>query len=232
MVLTALWPLFHYLLWQDVGSPTSSGGTALSSAAASADTHWPAYEQANAAFARALLDVYQPGDLIWVHDYHLLLVPKMLRQSAPDVCVGLFVHTPWPSSEIFRCLPRAFFPPLPPPPFTTADDWDGMVVVLGSTGRKEILDGMLGANLVNFQTYSYSRHFTSSCVRVCGYEIAARGIDVQGHVTAVKHCPVGVDAERVQGDLYVRSFLPFHLPHSFSPFLSLPFPSFPLYLPP
>ena len=80
------------------------------------------------------------------------------------------------------------------------------------TGRKEILDGMLGANLVVFQTYSYARHFTSSCIRVCGYETAAStapsrgvggvsGIDVQGHVTAVAHCPVGVDAERVARDV-------------------------------
>ncbi|KAH9164832.1 glycosyltransferase family 20 protein [Lactarius sanguifluus] len=161
-----LWPLFHYLLWQDV-SPNSL------SASFSADEHWAPYEQANAAFARRILDVYRPGDLVWVHDYHLLLVPKLLRLMLPDVCVGLFVHTPWPSSEVFRCLPR----------------------------RKEILDGMLGANIVCFQTYSYSRHFTSSCVRVCGYEVAARGIDVQGHVTAVMHTPVGVDAERVSRDL-------------------------------
>lgn len=97
-----------------------------------------------------------------------------------------------------------------------------------TTGRKEILDGMLGANLVCFQTYSYTRHFTSTCVRVCGYETTTRvmqapstdtsrsaslprgkgvagaekyvGIDVQGHVATVTHCPVGVDAERVARD--------------------------------
>jgi trehalose 6-phosphate synthase/phosphatase len=62
---------------------------------------------------------------------------------------------------------------------------------------------MLGANIVCFQTYSYSRHFTSCCVRVCGYEVAARGIDVLGHVAAVMHTPVGVDAERVTRDLSV-----------------------------
>ncbi|KZT24858.1 glycosyltransferase family 20 protein [Neolentinus lepideus HHB14362 ss-1] len=160
-----LWPLFHYLLWQDVATEY-----------ASADRHWPAYEHANHAFADKLKQVYQPGDLVWVHDYHLLLVPQMVRQMLPDAYVGLFVHTPFPSSEVFRCLPR----------------------------RKEILDGMLGANLVCFQTYSYSRHFTSSCVRVCGYEIAAgakQGIDVAGHVTGVRHCPVGVDAERVGKDV-------------------------------
>jgi trehalose 6-phosphate synthase/phosphatase len=190
--LTALWPLFHYLLWQDVATEY-----------ASADQHWPAYEAANAAFATAVLAAYRPGDIVWVHDYHLLLVPRLLRQleieretaarppgkgaalAGPEdgaqavmpqdgAVVGLFLHTPFPSSEIFRCLPR----------------------------RKEILDGMLGANLVCFQTYSYERHFTSCCVRVCGYEIApGRGIDTHGHVVTVTHCPVGVDAGRVTKDL-------------------------------
>ncbi|KAF5369086.1 hypothetical protein D9758_002906 [Tetrapyrgos nigripes] len=156
-----LWPLFHYLLWQDVATEY-----------ASADSHYPFYEAANAAFARRIYEVYQPGDLIWIHDYHLLLVPKMVREQVPDAILGLFVHTPFPSSEVFRCLPR----------------------------RKEILDGMLGANLVCFQTYSYARHFISTCIRVCGYEASSRGIDVEGHVTSVLHCPVGVDAERVARD--------------------------------
>jgi trehalose 6-phosphate synthase/phosphatase len=90
----ALWPLFHYLLWQDVATEY-----------ASADEHWAAYEQANFAFAKRIIDVYQPGDLIWVHDYHLLLVPKMIRQLVPEAVVGIFIHTPFPSSEVFRCLP-------------------------------------------------------------------------------------------------------------------------------
>lgn len=131
----------------------------------------------NAAYAKRVAEIYQPGDLIWVHDYHLLLVPQLLRQLIPEAVVGLFVHTPFPSSEIFRCLPK----------------------------RKEILDGMLGAHLVCFQTYSYSRHFTSSCIRVCGYETAAAGkglgIDNQGHITSVAHCPVGVDAARIARDV-------------------------------
>lgn len=219
-----LWPLFHYLLWQDVATEH-----------ASADANYEYYEQANQAFATRLTGVLKPGDLVWVHDYHLLLVPRMLRiamhsgaisgvggENGGDVTIGLFVHTPFPSSEVFRCLPR----------------------------RKEILDGMLGANLICFQTYSYTRHFTSTCVRVCGYETTSKGamatstsasrgasvvsrgatgtgtgqargtsltrggkgtkggagvekyvgIDVQGHVAAVTHCPVGVDAERVARD--------------------------------
>ncbi|KAF7360645.1 Trehalose-6-phosphate phosphatase [Mycena venus] len=157
-----LWPLFHYLLWQDIASEDVSQ-----------DAHYAAYAAANKAFAERIAAVYQPGDLIWVHDYHLLLVPKLVRELVPDSVIGLFVHTPFPSSEVFRCLPR----------------------------RKEILDGMVGADLVCFQTYSYSRHFTSTCIRVCGYETTPRGIDAEGHVTAVTHCPVGVDAERVGRDI-------------------------------
>lgn len=65
LTTTVLWPLFHYLLWQDVATEY-----------ASADSHYPHYESANAAFARKIAEIYQPGDLIWVHDYHLLLVPR------------------------------------------------------------------------------------------------------------------------------------------------------------
>ncbi|KAK0203723.1 trehalose 6-phosphate phosphatase [Desarmillaria ectypa] len=164
-----LWPLFHYLLWQDVATEY-----------ASADSHYPAYAAANAAFSRRISEVYRPGDLIWVHDYHLLLLPRLIRELVPDAVLGLFVHTPFPSSEVYRCLPR----------------------------RKEILDGMLGANLVCFQTYSYSRHFISTCIRVCGYETTHRGIDVEGHVTSVMHCPVGIDAERVARDIQRPGILP------------------------
>lgn len=159
-----LWPLFHYLLWQDVATEY-----------ASADKHWAPYAATNAIFAKKITEIYKPGDLIWVHDYHLLLVPKLLRQLIPEAVIGLFVHTPWPSSEVFRCLPR----------------------------RKEILEGMLGANLICFQTYSYQRHFISSCIRVCGYETSAnqKGIDVEGHVAAVNYSPVGIDSARVSRDI-------------------------------
>ncbi|KAG6330359.1 hypothetical protein ID866_8730, partial [Astraeus odoratus] len=203
---TTLWPLFHYLLWQDVATEY-----------ASVDANYQEYEQANQAFASRLASVIKPGDVVWVHDYHLLLVPRLLRavmgERGAELVIGLFVHTPFPSSEVFRCLPR----------------------------RKEILEGMLGANLVCFQTYSYSRHFLSTCVRVCGHETTSRtvpaptlpankpccsssctsspsasatatatsmvlnaekyvGVDVHGHFVAVGHCPVGVDAQRVKRD--------------------------------
>ncbi|ODO03344.1 trehalose-phosphatase [Cryptococcus wingfieldii CBS 7118] len=159
-----LWPLFHYLLWLDSTATVPSP-----------DPSWLAYEKTNQTFAHAVAEVYRPGDLIICHDYHLLLAPKMIREALgqpTEIMIGMFMHTPWPSSEIFRCLPK----------------------------RKEILDGMLGANLVSFQTYSYSRHFVSTCIRVCGYESTPGGVDANGQVTAVGYCPIGIDIKRVIHD--------------------------------
>lgn len=141
-----LWPLFHYLLWQDVATEY-----------ASADSHYPFYESANAAFARRIAEVYKPGDLIWVHDYHLLLLPKLVREFIPEAVLGLFVHTPFPSSEVFRCLPSK----------------DSFLVwayhrTYTYAGRKEILDGMLGANLICFQVKN-AFFFFSHLVNFDGY---------------------------------------------------------------
>nr|XP_019013514.1 trehalose-phosphatase [Kwoniella pini CBS 10737]OCF52295.1 trehalose-phosphatase [Kwoniella pini CBS 10737] len=172
-----LWPLFHYLLWLDSTATVPSP-----------DPSWLAYHKTNQMFAQRVAEVYKPGDLIICHDYHLLLAPKMIREAlgqvfhpnAGWVMIGMFMHTPWPSSEIFRCLPT----------------------------RREILDGMLGANLVSFQTYSYSRHFVSTCIRVCGYESTPGGVDANGQVTAVGYCPIGLDVKRVIHDRELPGVIP------------------------
>lgn len=96
----ALWPLFHYLLWQDVATEVPSE-----------KSHWEAYLKANEAFAEKLMTVWQPGDLVWVHDYHLLPLPRLFKNTnkqTQEAFVGLFVHTPFPSSEVFRCLPSEY----------------------------------------------------------------------------------------------------------------------------
>nr|XP_018263858.1 trehalose-phosphatase [Kwoniella dejecticola CBS 10117]OBR86016.1 trehalose-phosphatase [Kwoniella dejecticola CBS 10117] len=164
-----LWPLFHYLLWLDSTATVPSP-----------DPSWLAYHKTNQMFAQRVAEVYRPGDLIICHDYHLLLAPKMIREALGQVMIGMFMHTPWPSSEIFRCLPT----------------------------RREILDGMLGANLVSFQTYSYSRHFVSTCIRVCGYESTPGGVDANGQVTAVGYCPIGLDVKRVIHDRELPGVIP------------------------
>ena len=90
-------------------------------------------------FAKALAKDVNDGDLVWIHDYHLMLLPAMLREelgsTRSNVKFGFFLHTPFPSSEIYRILPV----------------------------RNEILQGILHCDLIGFHTYDYARHFLSSC---------------------------------------------------------------------
>lgn len=121
-----LWPLFHY----HPGEITFD------------ESAWNAYTEANRLFAKAVAKDVQDGDLVWVHDYHLMLLPAMLREeigsTKANVKIGFFLHTPFPSSEIYRILPV----------------------------RNEILLGVLHCDLIGFHTYDYARHFLSSCSRI------------------------------------------------------------------
>ncbi|KAF9316164.1 threalose-6-phosphate phosphatase [Podila horticola] len=89
-----LWPLFHYILWDEATDGREE------------KRNWEDYVFVNQKFADAIVEQYQTGDIIWIHDYHLLLVPHMLRQKLPGAAIGFFFHAPFPSSEIFRCLPK------------------------------------------------------------------------------------------------------------------------------
>ncbi|KAI8342575.1 glycosyltransferase family 20-domain-containing protein [Chlamydoabsidia padenii] len=150
-----LWPLFHYVMWDENVDESK---------------HWDDYVAVNQAFAQAVADNYEPGDLVWIQDYHLLLVPQMLRQLKPDALIGLFLHIPFPSSEIFRCLPH----------------------------RKDVLNGMLCANLVGFQTYNYARHFESNCTRILGYESSPAGVEAKTGTVSLGIYPIGIDVERTR----------------------------------
>jgi trehalose 6-phosphate synthase/phosphatase len=150
-----LWPLFHYF-------PQF----------AHFDSHeWEAYRRVNRAFAERIVDIARPDDSIWVHDYHLLLLPTLLRQRLPDASIGFFLHIPFPSFEIFRMLP-----------------W-----------REEILQGMIGADLLGFHTYGYARHFLSSLLRLLGLEQHFGRVPVGDRVIQVETFPLGVDTERFAG---------------------------------
>ncbi|MCJ1471546.1 threalose-6-phosphate phosphatase [Lambiella insularis] len=127
---------------------------------------WADYCQMNQRFADKILGIYRPGDIVWVHDYHLLLLPSILRQRVPNIYLGFFLHIPFPSSEFLKCLSR----------------------------RKEILTGVLGANMIGFQTFSYSRHFSSCCTRILGFDASSAGVDAYGAHIAVDVFPIGVDA--------------------------------------
>lgn len=90
---TDLWNLFHYILWQEA----TNGITEVK--------NWTSYKRVNKLFAETIASVHKQGDLVWIHDYHLMLVPEELRAILPTAAIGFFLHTPFPSSEIFRCLP-------------------------------------------------------------------------------------------------------------------------------
>jgi trehalose 6-phosphate synthase/phosphatase len=130
---------------------------------------WSDYCRLNQAFADRIVEVYKPGDIVWIHDYHLMLLPSLLRQRVPNMYMGFYLHTPFPSSEFLKCLSR----------------------------RKEILTGVLGANMVGFQTYNYSRHFSSCCTRILGFDAETAGVDSYGAHIAVDVFPIGIDAKSV-----------------------------------
>ncbi|KAF2112393.1 glycosyltransferase family 20-domain-containing protein [Lophiotrema nucula] len=149
---TILWPVFHY---QIPDHPKSK---------AYADHSWVYYERLNQAFADKVVANYKRGDVIWIHDYHLLLVPGMIRKKLPDAKIGFFLHAAFPSSEVFRCLAK----------------------------RNELLEGMLGANLVAFQTQEYAHHFLQTCSRILSVEATEDGIQLDNQFVNVWYTPIGI----------------------------------------
>ncbi|KAI0768165.1 alpha,alpha-trehalose-phosphate synthase TPS1 subunit [Trametes elegans] len=175
-----LWPLFHY-------HPGEMNFE---------DENWLAYRQANMAFAEAIMTQLAPGSMVWVQDYHLMLLPMLLRtlidgpqnvgdltasevdrildgvdsEEIPppkysDIKIGFFLHTPFPSSEIYRILPV----------------------------RREILLGILYCDLIGFHTYDYARHFLSSCTRILGLPTMPNGVEFEGRLAHVGTFPIGID---------------------------------------
>ncbi|MDN4620675.1 bifunctional alpha,alpha-trehalose-phosphate synthase (UDP-forming)/trehalose-phosphatase [Paenibacillus sp. PsM32] len=126
---------------------------------------WDAYKNVNQKFFDALEPVIEPNDTIWIHDYQLMLLPQMIREKYPDTRIGFFLHIPFPSFEIYRLL-----------------IW-----------REEILQGLLGANLIGFHTYDYVRHFLSSVRRILGKEHNLYKINGETHTVQVDAFPMGID---------------------------------------
>jgi trehalose 6-phosphate synthase len=174
-----LWPLFHY-------HPGEMNFD---------EENWQAYRQANAQFAEAVRQQVKPGSMVWVQDYHLMLLPMLLRgmldgsskddtvkkelekvtegvevqtpniTSVPGIKIGFFLHTPFPSSEIYRILPV----------------------------RREILLGILYCDLIGFHTYDYARHFLSSCTRILGLPTMPNGVEFEGRLAHVGTFPIGIE---------------------------------------
>ncbi len=146
-----LWPLFHYLLDQ---IPLYV-------------QDWEPYAEVNERFAEVVAEQYRPGDLIWVHDYQLLLVPELLRRRLPDARIGFFLHIPFPSEELFRTLPE----------------------------RDHLLRGLLGADLVGFHTPAYLRHFAASLTQILGLTVDIDRVQLANREVRLGVFPMGVDAE-------------------------------------
>ena len=151
-----IWPLFHY----------------FPSYAVYDEDYWINYKQVNEEFCKEILKILEPGDVVWIHDYHLMLLPKMLRDKAPETSMGFFLHIPFPSYEIFRLLP--------------------------SRWRKAILEGMLGADLIGFHTHDYTQHFAKCIARIAGHEHNMGRINVGDHLARADTFPMGIDFDKFQ----------------------------------
>ncbi|MEE9218776.1 MAG: bifunctional alpha,alpha-trehalose-phosphate synthase (UDP-forming)/trehalose-phosphatase [Acidobacteriota bacterium] len=147
-----LWPLFHYFLESVEFEPED----------------FEAYRFVNERFADVIAEHARPGDCIWVHDYHLMLLPSILRQRVPDTRIGFFLHIPFPSSEVFRVLPVA----------------------------EKILKGLLGSDLIGFHTYDYARHLGTAFRRILGRELDEEAIEWEGGRCNLRVFPLGINAAR------------------------------------
>jgi trehalose 6-phosphate synthase/phosphatase len=149
-----IWPLFHY----------------FPSLVCYEEDYWQEYVRVNSIFAEHLLQELRPGDVVWVHDYQLMLLPGLIRRRFPDMAIGFFLHIPFPSHELFRMLPS---------------EW-----------RNGIIEGLLGASLVGFHTHDYTRHFLSCVLRTAGYEHQLGTLTLRDRTVKVDTFPMGIDFDR------------------------------------
>ena len=149
-----IWPLFHYF-------PTLTHYE---------EENWQEYVHVNRVFADAVINALRPDDVLWIHDYHLMLLPKMVREKFPEMPIGFFLHIPFPSFEIFRMLPRPW--------------------------RNEIIEGLLGSSLIGFHTHDYVRDFFTSVLRTSGYEHQLGSLTLRDRVVKVETFPMGVEFDR------------------------------------
>ncbi len=152
-----LWPLFHYESRHYERASSQS-----------AHKKWRSYEDVNESFAEKILSIAGDSDLIWIHDYHLFLLPGLLRKGNPKLRLGFFLHIPFPSSEVFRQLPM----------------------------REEILRSLIEADLIGFHDYSYLRHFGASLYSVLGINSSSLAIDRKERKTQLGVFPVSIDSDK------------------------------------
>ncbi|MGH7975359.1 MAG: trehalose-6-phosphate synthase, partial [Limisphaerales bacterium] len=149
-----LWPLFHY----------------FPMLAHYEEDYWQEYKNVNRIFGDAVLNALRPDDMVWIHDYHLMLLPRLIREKFPDMPIGFFLHIPFPSYELFRMIPRAW--------------------------REEMIEGLLGSSLIGFHTHDHTRDFLTSVLRTAGHEHQLGSLTLRDRVVKVDTFPMGVDFER------------------------------------
>ena len=149
-----IWPLFHY----------------FSTLTRYDEEYWQEYQNVNRVFGEAVVKALRPDDTLWIHDYHLMLLPRLIREKFPEMPIGFFLHIPFPSWEIFRMLPRSW--------------------------REEIIEGLLGASVIGFHTHDYVRYFLTSVLRTAGYEHQLGRLTLRDRGVKVDTFPMGVEFDR------------------------------------
>ena len=127
--------------------------------------YWESYKKVNEMFCQAAIPFIEPGDIVWVQDYQLMLLPQLLRKAVPGISIGYFHHIPFPSYELFRVLPE----------------------------RDELLKGLLGADLIGFHTYDYMRHFVSASERVLDLHFNLDQVYLDNRIAFVDAFPMGIN---------------------------------------
>jgi len=145
-----IWPLFHCFPVYTVYD----------------EDFWNCYKKINEYFCESLIKILKPDDILWIHDYHLMLLPKFIREKFPDLSIGFFLHIPFPPFEIYRLLPKKW--------------------------RTEILEGILGADLVGFHTNDYTQDFLKCVLRILGFEHNLGNIRLQDRIIKVDTFPMGI----------------------------------------
>jgi trehalose 6-phosphate synthase/phosphatase len=147
---STLWPLCHYF---NVYTEHNSD-------------FWKGYLEVNKIFSQVAMQYIEPGDIVWVQDYQLMLLPKLLRQNGPlDVNIGYFHHIPFPTYELFRVLPQ----------------------------RAELVSGLLGADLIGFHTHDYMRHFVSACERIMDLRFVLDHVMLNDRIAYADVFPMGIN---------------------------------------
>jgi trehalose 6-phosphate synthase/phosphatase len=154
-----IWPLFHY----------------FTSYVNYRDDYWNSYKEANRLFAKIILKLVKQDDIVFIHDYHLMLLPSYLRTKLPNQTIGFFLHIPFPTFEIYRMLPTIW--------------------------RTEILKGLLGADLIGFHTLDYTQYFLNNVSRVLGINQSLGKLYLNGNFVKADTFPLGINYDKFSDTL-------------------------------